>query len=155
MKATPTTTALAITAIPSVEPKPTRSEIIEALVIRSKEKIDKENSARLKRRDDIRKKIDKLAIKIAKTMEPKVDFYVSSKPDQTTCDVRFAAIKTPELVELFKEYHENSRVIWDEKETRKAIREELSKPRGFNPDRLLKNPDSLKAIDAMLDKWGI
>ena len=149
---TPTTTAL---AMPALHPKPTKTEIVEAMLARAAVKHDAENERRSKIRDSIQKKINALAIKAAKTMTPSVNIYAYGKIESSHCDVRFSNVKSPELDKLFDQYRAVAILGWNEKEMRDAIKRELSGIQNPNPTRLLDNPATVKAIDALLKQWGM
>jgi hypothetical protein len=150
----PTTTALSIQTA-TIQPKPTKTEILDAMLIRAKAKHEAENARREAKRETLHKKIEALAIKLAKGKTPHVSFYPSSKAERCHCDVRVNNVQSTDLTELLLEYDQNSGSYWDERETRAAIRRELSGIKKPTPTRLLENPEMVKSIDAMLEQWGI
>lgn len=151
-----TTTALALpAAAQAMQPKPTKTEIVEAMLARAKVKHDAENERRKKLREAIEKKIKALALKEIKTMKPSFGIYTYNDTQSSHCDVRFNRIKSAELDALYDQHKECSSLYWDEKETRAAIRRELSGIQKPTPTRLLDNPETVKAIDAMLAQWGL
>ena len=154
MKKQATTTALTLTSVQAIVPKPTKNEILDAMVTRAKVAHDAENDRRAKLRDAVQKKIQAAAIKAAKGKNPKVSIYVYST-GSSHCDVKVSNVTTPELEGLFAEYQASARLVWDEKEVRTAIRQELSGVGKQSPTRLLDNPEAVAAIDAMLKQWGI
>lgn len=148
-----TNTAIATLApVSAVQPKPTKTEILNAMVARAKVKYDEENIRRATAREALEKKIEALAIKAMKNFAPTVYIYSHTKPESCHCDIRVSRVKSPELDALLLNHQELSRLHWDEKETRDAIRQQLS---GRTDSRLLENPEAVKAIDAMLEQWGI
>jgi hypothetical protein len=148
-----TTTALSIPTA-AIQPKPTKTEIVEAMLVRAKLKHDAENERRKAKREALGKKIEALAIKVAKTLTPKVYIYAYADESRSHCELRVDPIKSPELDALLAEYHENALIRWDEKATREAIRRELTGAAKPGPGRLLENPEAVQAIDAMLEQWG-
>lgn len=150
-----TTTALALPTVQSIQPKPTKTEIVEAMLARAKVKHDAENERRSKRAEVLQKKIEAIAIKAIKSRTPSVSIYTYDNSESSHCDVQFQNLKTPELEPLFKEMRGLRRLCWDEKAIRDAIRRELTGIQRPNQTRLLDNPDTVKAIDAMLTQWGL
>jgi hypothetical protein len=149
-----TTTALSLPT--AVQPKPTKTEIIEAMVQRAKARQFAINEEARKERDKLRPKIEKLVIKAMKAMKPEISIY--SRSEKPHCDVRFNCISSPELVALLQEYAKHDKKIeyFHEKETRQAIREGMAKKKPvIDPSRLLANPETVKAIDTTLDAMGI
>lgn len=149
-----TTTALALPGTQAIVPKPTKTEIIDAMVARAKVRHDEENARRKKLREAVQKKIEAAALKASKGMKPTVSIYVYDSGG-SHCDVKVSNITTPELQKLFAEYRATARILWDEKEVRNAIKAELAGTGKQSPTRLLDNPEAVKAIDAKLAEWGI
>lgn len=151
-----TNTALALPGTQTLVPKPTKTEIIEAMVARAKVKHDAENDRREKLREKLEKKITAMAIKTVKGKKPRVSIYAHhSDKDRHHCDVHFDAVRSPELTPLFDGYNEVSHIHWNEKSVRDSIRQQLS---GFgkpSPTRLLDDPAAVSAIDAKLAEWGL
>lgn len=141
-------------AVQSIQPKPTKTEIIEAMVSRAKLKHDAENERRQKLRESLEKKITALAVKATKSREPSVLIYTYQNNESNHCDVQFRKVKTPELAPLLEEYNNATRLHWDEAQTRKSIRQALTGRTLNSPSRLLENPEAVKAIDALLEQWG-
>jgi hypothetical protein len=149
-----TTTALSIPTA-SIQPKPTKTEIVEAMLARAKAKNDAENERRKAKREALGKKIEALATKLAKSMTPRVSIYAYDDAARSHCDLIFSNVKSPELDALIVEYHGYFRLRLDEKAARDAIRRELAGATKPSATRLLDNPEAVKAIDAMLEQWGI
>lgn len=149
------TTAITVTGTQKFIPKPTKTEIIEAMVVRAKVKHDEENLVRKKNRELLRKKIEKEAIKEFKKQPPNVSIYTYSDKNRNHCNVRFENVVNPEIIKLCSEFEEYRQIFWDEKEVRKSIRQELSGIGKKSPTRLLEDPETVKAIDAKLSEWGI
>jgi hypothetical protein len=139
----------------NIQPKPTKSEIIEAMLARAKFKHDAENERRKTKRETIRKKIEAVTLKIAKSMTPSVHIYAYSDTRASHCDVKIDRIKSPELDVLLDEFKTNELQGWAEKETRESIRRMLNGTVKSNPARLLENPEAVAAIDDKLQRWGI
>lgn len=154
MKTNTNTTALSIPTA-SIQPKPTKTEIIDAMLARARLKHNAENDRRKVKRDALAKKIEAVAIKVAKIKKPRVHIYAYGDAASCHCDVRVDRVKSPELDALLVEYHENSMLRWDEKANREAIRRALTGAPKPGPARLLDNPEAVRAIDAMLEQWGI
>ena len=139
----------------TMQPKPTKTEIVEAMLTRAKLKHDAENERRKKLREVLRKKIETLALKLAKGMTPEVSVYAYSNSESSHCDVRINRVKSPELDALMSQYKDLELIYWDEKEMRNTIKRELSGIQKPSPTRLLDNPATVKAMDAMLEQWGL
>ena len=155
MKKQATTTALTLTSVQAIVPKPTKNEILDAMVTRAKVAHDAENDRRKKLREAVQKKIETAALKASKGMKSTVSIYVYSHRTGSHCDVKVSNVTTPELEGLFAEYQASARLVWDEKEVRAAIRNELAGVGKQSPTRLLENPEAVAAIDAILKQWGI
>lgn len=140
--------------VQSIQPKPTKAEILEAMIARAKVKHDAENERRQKLRESLGNKITALAVKATKSRKPSVLIYTYQNAENNHCDVQFRRVKTPELVPLLEEYNNASSLHWDEAQTRKSIRQALTGRTSGSPSRLLENPEAVKAIDALLEQWG-
>ena len=153
------TTALALPSTATITPKPTKTEIIEAMVERARIKTKEENDRRAALREKLMVKIKKEALKAIKGMTPVVDQYSHHiDPDRRYCTVTYTPIKTPELSSLLNEYHEiGGRIHFDVAETRKAIRAELTTKRDVSAgvQLLLANPEIVKSLDAAIEKISI
>lgn len=147
------TTALSIPTA-NLQPKPTKTELVEAMLVRAKVKHDAENVQRKAKRDALGKKIEALATKLAKQKKPQVCIYTYADNSRSHCDVRVQNVKSPELDLLFAEYTKNSTLCWDEKEVRAEIRQALTGLAKPSATRLLDNPEAVRAMDAMLEQWG-
>jgi len=150
------TTALSLPS--AVQPKPTRTEIVEAMVQRAKSRTESENEARAKKRESLLPKIEAAAKKAMKNFSVSVNIYTYSKTDmrKNHCDARVSNITSPEMEKLLDEYHKVGHLIrFDEKETRATIRRGLSGAHNPDPARLLANPSAVEAIDKTLEAWGI
>jgi hypothetical protein len=147
------TTALAIANKQNLTPKPTKSEIIEAMVKRAVVKIKAENDANSKKRDVIIAKIKKSARKLAKSIQFEVNIYGNSRTPHV--NMYSGDVTSPELDKLLAEYNACKHQVIDEKELRNQIRSELNGAMKPDPDRLLNDPSTVKAIDAQLAAWGI
>jgi hypothetical protein len=148
-----TTTTLALPTV--VQPKPTKAEIIEAMVQRARARQIAVNEEASKKRDALKPKIEKAVLKLIKGMKPHVAIYAKSR--EPHCEARYGVIKSPELDELLAQYasFDNAIECFDEKEVRTAIRRELNGEHKPDPSRLLANPETVKAIDTTLDAMGI
>lgn len=153
------TTALALPSTATITPKPTKTEIIEAMVERARSKAKEENDRRAALREKLMVKIKKEALKAIKGMTPAVDQYSHySDPDARHCKVSYLNIKTPALKELLNEYYEiGGRIYFDESQTRRAIRAELAVKKDVSAgvQRLLACPEIVKSFDAAIEKLSI
>jgi len=153
-----TTTALSLPT--AVQPKPTKTEIIEAMVQRAKQRIAMTNEEREKMRESLIPKIEAAARKAVKSFvaSSRVNIYTYSKrdPRKNHCDVVTQNVTSPELEKLLEAYEKvSSNIYFDEKETRAAIRRELNGMHKPDPTRLLANVETVRAIDTTLDAMGI
>jgi hypothetical protein len=147
-----TTTALSLPA-QTMQPKPTKTEIINAMVTRAKVKHDAENERLEKVREGLQKKIAALALKATKDRKPHLSIYAYDDNRSSHVDVQFRSVKSEELSPLFVQYREASRLCWDERSVREAIKRQLDGIQKPSPTRLLENPETVKAMDAMLEQW--
>lgn len=147
------TTALALANKPNLTPKPTKSEIIEAMVKRAKIKLTADNEAASKKRELVKEKIKKLAQKLAKSQVFAFSIYADCKKPHV--DLYASEVTSPEMDKLLAEYAACKTFCIDEKELRNQIRAELNGATKPDPERLLNDPSTVKAIDAQLAAWGI
>ena len=152
-----TTTALSLPT--AVQPKPTKTEIIEAMVQRAKARVTTLNAEREKKREALRPKIEAAAKKAMKNFSAKVSIYTYSPQSDNRknhCDISIFNVTSPELDKLLDEYSKiRGMICFDEKETRAEIRRGLNGMHKPDPSRLLANPETVKAIDTTLDAMGI
>lgn len=134
----------------SIQPKPTKTEIIEAMVCRS-EVLNREEN---KRREALRSDLEAKVIELAKQEFTKKN--ASLKPTfevndwKQTVVVRYV-VKNPAIKKLIEEIDKNGKVYWNESSVRKSIREKLS---GVKKNRLLDDPQTVNAIDTLLASWS-
>lgn len=139
-----------ILALPKVLPKPTKTEILNALVERARVKFQTENERREKRQSEIAEKILRLAAKELASKKPKPsehNFY--SYRAEATCELSFS-ITTPEISKLVKEHDAIKSLYWDEVSVKRNIRNGMLGIDPAAPNRLLENPQTVKALDAIL-----
>ena len=148
-------TSLALPITQKMQPKPTKTEILNAMVARAKVAHDAENERRRAARAKLETKINSLAVKAARGKKASVQIWTYSDKEKGHVDVSFCSIQTPELQDLLAQYRELTPVRWDEKETRAAINAQLTGITKVSPSRLLEDPEAVKAIDQMLSAWGI
>jgi hypothetical protein len=146
-------TTLALATKPNLIPKPTKSEIIEAMVARAVGKIEAENEVNSKKREALRVKIEKLGQKLAKSQKFRV--YIFADSNKPHVDLGCSEVTSPEMDKLLADYKACPNVRIDEKKLREQIRHEVNGTLKPDPNRLLNNPDTVKAIDAQLAAWGI
>ena len=144
-----TTTTLALATKSNLSPKPTKTEIIDAMVKRAIENTKLQNEANSKKREAIVSKIEKASIKMVKSI--KFDVSVGSN----YVNIYSYRVTSPEIELLIKELDKHQHIRIDEKMLKTEIRNQINATVSPQPDRLLKNPDTVKAIDAQLKAWGI
>lgn len=147
------TTTLALATKPNLIPKPTKTEIIEAMVKRAKIKLTADNEAAGKKRELVKEKIKKLAQKLAKSKVFAVSIYADGKKPHV--DLYAREVTSPEMDKLLAEYAACKTFCIDEKALRIQIRDEINVATKPDPERLLSDPNTVKAIDAQLVAWGI
>ena len=144
-----TTTTLALATKSNLSPKPTKTEIIDAMVKRAIANTKLQNEANSKKREAIVAKIEKSAVKMVKSI--KFDVSVGSN----YVNIYSYRVTSPEIDLLIKELDKYQHIRIDEKMLKTEIRNQINATVIPQPDRLLKNPDTVKAIDAQLKAWGI
>lgn len=149
MKKTLTTTALALPTVQAIQPKPTKTEIVEAMLVRAKVKHDAENERRKKLRSEIEKSIKDAAMKALKSKDLKPSIQLRGYGKNVEIEY---TVETPAIKSMFVELDGLGHLHWEEKEMRQTIREELEVRKAR---RLLDDPDAVKAMDAMLEEWGL
>jgi hypothetical protein len=143
-----TTTSLSISTT-KIQPKPTKTEIIDAMVTRAVVNIKLQNEENKKKRESIVSKIEKCALKMIKSI--KFDVSINSNH----VNLYSYRVTSPEIESLIKDLDKYRHVRVDEKQLKIDIRNQINATVNPSPDRLLKNPDTVKAIDEQLKSWGI
>lgn len=141
----------------AVKPKPTKSEIISALVAIRIEQIESENRDRVKRRDALKAELEveipKLLKAESKPSRVHLGYYNGEK---TTCVELSFLIETsnPSIAKKLSEFHVLSKPVREIKE--KDIRREITysveglETREARVEQLLDDPGSRKALEKML-----
>jgi len=131
------------------QPKPSKAEIIEALVQRSYLKAKAEHEAWLERDDAFKARIEAL---IVDHMKANIEAMVPSTfghyhKGEVGANYVFTS---PEIKALVEERYSIPRPHWTREEARDAIKANLARP-----VNLLEDPEACKAMDAMLAAWNI
>lgn len=151
------TTALALPVMPAVHPKPTKTEVVEAMLVRARFKHDEENERRKVEREKIEKKLDALALKTLKKggFAPSVYYYPAGRHGlESHVDMKFSHVTSPELVVLIDKLGELGRLQWNEREVKESIKYGLAGMEKPASKRILEDAQAVKAIDALLDQWS-
>ena len=149
MKKKNDTTQTMALSIPNVQPKPTKSEVINALLTRAKVKHDAENERRQALRNQLADKIKSTALKDfrSKVFNGDPRFIIQWSNGHVEIDF---IIKTDAVIQLIRQHEGLRRIAWEEGVVKQEIRDAIE---GRSP--LLENPEAVKAMDAMLESWGI
>jgi hypothetical protein len=140
------TTTLAIPKkIATHQPKPTKSQLVEALVSRARVAHDKANEARGLIRDAIEAQVKAEAEKAFRLTTLK-DFDFGMNMWQKSCSFTLS-VESPKIKKLIESMRKHDYVHFDRDETKKKIVESLKTP---NP--LLKDDDTAKALDQLLER---
>lgn len=145
-----------------VKPKPTRAEVIDAMVAIRLEQIKKEQTEGMERRNKVEARVTKLLFQYQQKNRTKLPATVSlgwKGCDKEICSVyvsyplKFEKLPD-EIKKLLAEFHElPSKVhLPNENEVRKEIRDGLNgvASRDERVQALIDSPDSRKALEAML-----
>ena len=152
MKKQNSTTAL---SLPTVHPKPTKAEVINALLARAKVKHDAENVRRAALKDQLTEKLKSLALKTFKSKaynaDPRIEFrdYRDSSPK--TVELSFD-VQSDEITRIMIQRKALGPIMWEENMMKQNIRDGLEDSVRV---RLLEDPTMVKAMDAMLEQWGL
>jgi hypothetical protein len=142
----PMTTTLAIPKkIATHQPKPTKSQLIDALVERARIAHDKANEDRGVKRDAIEAEVKAEAEKHFHAASMK-DFDFDMNKWHRSCSFSLS-VKSPKIKKLFENMRKLDYVHFNRNETKKKIVESLKTP---NP--LLGNEDTAKALDQLLER---
>lgn len=153
MKKKTTSTALVIPQ--TITPKPTKNDIINAMVERARVKHNEERDRLRKLREASMEKIKEAAKVEFQKNPPKPDLTVLTSSYYEYVQFEFR-VTSPELKNLMKEHEKiGSLRPFDEKEVRAFIREGMSTQTGNAVQSLLANPDAVKALDASLEHIGM
>lgn len=153
---TASTTALAPVKpqplIAKLQPPPRKEDVINAMLVRAREKFQAEKALRDVEITQMEAEIHRLAfaeMKKHKGLKP-VSVYIDQYDE--CVDFKFE-IKSPEIKGLVLKYCELKRTkpTFDEKATRQMIRESLDTS-GQRVAAILSNPDAVKQIDRMLEE---
>lgn len=142
------TTTLSLSTT-KIQPKPTKTEIIDAMVARAVINLKQKNEENSKKRDTVIAKIEKAALKMVKSIKFEVVMGTNS------VNLYSYRVTSPEIESLLKEAEKYRHIRIDEKQLKNDIRNQINATVSPSPDRLLKNPDTVKSIDAQLKTWGI
>lgn len=142
-------------AIPSaVIPKPTKTELIAALLERAKVKCEQENAINTKKRDELKKKIYALAEKEMKKSQTPYNRYIYAGGKAPSVELVYR-ISTPEIEKLAKELDAiPRRISFDPAKVKRTIRESLATG-GQRANPLLQNKDAVKSLDAFVAEMKI
>lgn len=138
-----------------LHPKPTKREIIKAMVQRARDKWQKECEELEKKRDAVMGRIHAASIQLiseGKFSSLQVGRPHSHKSDSIIhCDMD---VTSPQIASLIKEFRALSDKWprFDEQKFKQAI--ELSMSGGDRVARILANPEMVTALDAMLEEVG-
>jgi len=109
--------------IKSTAPKPTKTQLVEALLIKAKELHDKEEKRKTKLRDEIEKKLLEIGLKdFAKATHNKFSVNVNAYTDSAQIQFR---LTSSECKKLIKEYSELKYEYYHEHDAKKKILEAL------------------------------
>jgi len=159
----------------AMKPKPTRAEIIDAMLQLKLDKFKKERLEEASLRDELRTQIDNRLSSLLPKMLPKLAMTVdygrqkSVRRDDEwvkvegveSVSVSFYLNEIPaDVVKLLLRYYQacrESQWNWDEKKMRQAITESLScaTSRKERVQALLDSPESKKAMEALMQQAGI
>ena len=140
------TTALAIPKkIATHQPKPTKSQLVEALVSRARVAHDKANEVRGVKRDAIEAQVREEADKLFHAASLK-DFDFSMNLWHGSCAFSLN-IESPKIKKLIEAMSKHDYVHFDRDATKKKIVESLATP---NP--LIGDEDTAKALDQLLER---
>jgi hypothetical protein len=140
------TTTLAIPKkIATHQPKPTKTQLVEALISRARVAHDKANEARGVKRDAIEAQIKAEALKTFRSADAEA-FDFSMNMWQKTCSFTLD-IKSPQITQLLEKMRKFDYVHFDRDATKKKIIESLATP---NP--LLADENTAKALDQLLER---
>lgn len=132
------------------QPKPTKAEVIEALVMRSYEKVKAAAELYNSKYAELTQKIEDEAKRIAKVemenLKCEVNVYHNGQVNVTF------TVRDPRITAWIVERTNLSRPVWCEKTARLNIKKAMLLKK---PSNLLDDPEAVKAMDAMLAAWGI
>lgn len=152
MNTTLTKQKASLAKIETIVPKPTKTEIINAMVERARVKHELDEKARQMQADALKSKILTTARKLMKTAKADdgdIRYWNNSQRVVFTTQV-----SSPELIEMIKQHEKICcRFSFDPKRAKEAIRAKLNnEPSRVN---LLSDPEAVKAIDAKLEEWSM
>jgi hypothetical protein len=138
-----TTTLTIPNKITATQPKPTKAQLVEALISRARIAHDKVNEARGIKRDAIEAQVKAEAEKHFRASSMK-DFDFNINLWHGRCSFTLS-VENPKLKKLTEAMRKHDYLHFDRDATKKKIVESLAAP---NP--LLGNPDTAKALDTLL-----
>lgn len=146
-------TTTALETIPDNHiPKPSKQEVINALVERARQRHTKENEARTSKRDGVWKLILAEAAKQATSKSGTKVTNVYDRHDGSV-DVKVTVEPNEKLRALLVQYDNMERPeYWNEKAVRKEIMDEINVTSG---KRLLADAAMVKSMDEVLTKIGL
>jgi hypothetical protein len=143
----------------AVQPKPTKTEIVKALVQLRLQQIRKELDEHNAKEKALRKLIDTKARRFVLRHSSKAKCSVMIRsyysPPKVEVEFTICSLSSPELSDLLKQYDtlNKSRPVFDEKTVKHEIMVglEMVSPQGDRVEALLKSPASRKALESMLE----
>lgn len=149
MKNKQTTTAI---VLPATQPKPRKEDVLNALVERAREKHAKQakelHEKRTAAQDAVEKEARRLLDEQMGKQDPSFDLpWKHSHSKKVAVTFRVTSPKLDKLLQAY--FAVPSLCNFDAVKVKRELREKLA-PDSARVDALLKNPDAVKALDAML-----
>lgn len=149
------TTSTALTIPQTITPKPTKNDIINAMVERARvkhaEEFQKMNAAKVAAEE----KIKTLAMQEFASNPPKPKITICGWSGSRRVDVEFQ-VRSPELTKLIATYDGMPTMRgFDEVAVRRQIRDGMGSVKGAAVQALLANPEAVTALDASLAHIGM
>lgn len=144
-----TTTSLAL-VIPPLVPKPTKTELVDALVDRAALKHAADSKINSDKKEALSKKIFTLALKRMTKSEKPYQQYIRSSRNTPGVEIAWF-VTSPEIEAAIKE---RDAIPWlggfERSVIKRKIRESLATQPPSRPNPLLTNPTAIKALDAFV-----
>ena len=133
----------------AVQPKPTKKQIIEALVERAKLLHEERETSKLVRHQQVTKLIEEEALKIAAKQIPEIFIY-SYRGGGSHCDARINNIKSAKLEKLFQEHNETQEKHFDYTQVKAELQRKLDATASV-VQQLLTNQTFIQAADQLIE----
>ena len=133
----------------AVQPKPTKKQILDALIERAKFLHEEREASKLVKHQEVTKLIEEEALKIAAKQIPEIFIY-SYRGIGSHCDARINNIQSAKLERLFKQHEETKEDHFNYSEVKAQLQRKLDATASV-VQQLLTNQTFIQAADQLIE----